>query len=246
MNPLVKIQSANVYFGREKALEDVDLEIFPDDFMGVIGPNGGGKTTLVKLILGLLKPDKGQVNYPANRHLEIGYLPQVADFDQKFPVTVKEVILSGLLKKKKLLLPFTRKEKEHTGKIIKQLKLGDIENKPIGNLSGGQMQRVFLGRALVSNPKLLILDEPDAFMDNTFEGELYELLGELSKEMAILVVSHDIGTISYHVKTIACVNKKLHYHPSNIITEKQLEAYNCPIQLITHGEVPHQVLKKHN
>jgi zinc transport system ATP-binding protein len=199
----------------------------------------------VKLILGLLKPDKGEVIYPGGQPLEIGYLPQVNDFDRKFPISVKEVILSGLLNKQKILFPFSRKEKERMSNLIKRLKLDGIEHKPIGNLSGGQMQRVFLGRALVSNPTLLILDEPDAFMDNTFEGELYELLGELNQEMAILVVSHDIGTISYHVKTIACVNQQLHYHRSNIITEKQLEAYNCPIQLITHGEVPHQVLKKH-
>ncbi len=108
------------------------------------------------------------------------------------------------------------------------------------------MQRVFLCRSLMNEPELLILDEPDTFVDNQFESELYEKLKELNKRMAILLVSHDVGTISYFVKTIACVNKELHYHPSNIITEKQLASYNCPLQIITHGDIPHTVLQMHD
>lgn len=118
--------------------------------------------------------------------------------------------------------------------------------KPVGELSGGQMQRVFLCRAIITSPKLLILDEPNTFVDNQFEADLYETLKILNERMAIMIVSHDVGTISYYVKTIACVNKYLHYHPSNIITEQQLVAYGCPIQIITHGDIPHTVLKKHN
>jgi len=108
------------------------------------------------------------------------------------------------------------------------------------------MQRVFLCRAIITSPSLLILDEPNTFVDSKFEADLYDILLELNKTMAIIVVTHDIGTISYYVKTIACVNKYLNYHPSNIITEKQLAAYGCPIQIITHGDIPHTVLKKHN
>lgn len=108
------------------------------------------------------------------------------------------------------------------------------------------MQKVLLARAIVSSPRLLILDEPNTFVDNQFEGELYEILRQLNEEMAVVMVSHDVGTISSYVKTIACVNRNLHYHRSNIISEEQLASYNCPIKLITHGEVPHTVLKKHN
>lgn len=130
--------------------------------------------------------------------------------------------------------------------LLSEMGVIDIRNKAIGELSGGQMQRVFLCRALISKPKVLILDEPDTFVDNRFEGELYEKLKQLNKEVAIILVSHDVGTISSYVKTIACVNRELHYHPDNRITQEQLNSYNCPIKLITHGEVPHTVLKHHD
>jgi zinc transport system ATP-binding protein len=130
--------------------------------------------------------------------------------------------------------------------IIHELGIEKFAHKPIGELSGGQMQRTFLGRALISDPKLLILDEPDTYVDNQFEGELYKKLKELNTRMAILLVSHDMGTITTYVKGIACVNRELHYHPSNIISPEQLASYNCPIQIITHGSVPHTVLETHN
>jgi zinc transport system ATP-binding protein len=120
-----------------------------------------------------------------------------------------------------------------------------LSGRNVGDLSGGQMQRVLLARAIVSDPGILILDEPNTFVDNSFEHDLYELLRILNQKMAILMVSHDVGTITSYVKTIACVNRNLHYHKSNIITQSQLEAYNCPIQLITHGNVPHTVLGDH-
>jgi zinc transport system ATP-binding protein len=116
----------------------------------------------------------------------------------------------------------------------------------IGELSGGQMQRIFLSRALISNPQLLILDEPNTYVDKTFEENLYNLLGELNKEMAVLLVSHDVGTVSSIVKSIACVNGGLHYHDSNKISNEVLKAYNCPIEIVTHGTVPHRVLKHHH
>jgi len=121
----------------------------------------------------------------------------------------------------------------------------DIRDTAIGELSGGQMQRVFLCRALISEPKILLLDEPDTFVDNRFEGELYEKLRMLNQEMAIILVSHDMGTIASYVKTIACVNGNLHYHSSNRITQEDLDDYNCPIQIISHGQVPHIILKNH-
>ncbi len=244
---LVKLESVNAGYGEEPALIDVDFEIYKQDFIGIIGPNGGGKTTLLKVILGILKPYSGKVKYNLSRKIKsIGYLPQFNQVDEQFPITVLDVVLSGLMLKNRIITRYTKSDKKKAESMLERMGILDLKNKTIGELSGGQMQRVFLSRAIVSKPEMLILDEPNTYVDNKFEGELYEILRELNDEMAILLVTHDLGTITSYVKTIACVNRELHYHRSNVITEKQLSAYNCPIQLITHGEVPHTVLKKHN
>jgi len=246
MEPLLKIENLTVGYDKVPVLKNVNLEIFDNDFLGVIGPNGGGKTTLLKAILGLLKPEHGKILFRDDMHgrkKPIGYLPQVRHIDRKFPITVFDVVLSGSIMENR------KKEKaEAKAKVedlLHEMGVANIRNKAIGELSGGQMQRVFLCRALLSNPKLLILDEPDTFVDNRFEGELYEKLRLLNEKIAIILVSHDVGTISSHVKTIACVNNNLHYHPSNIISQEQLNGYNCPIQIISHGEIPHTILKHH-
>jgi zinc transport system ATP-binding protein len=155
-------------------------------------------------------------------------------------------VLSGLLGRKRIGGRYSAHDKQLALEMLERMSIAELREKAIGELSGGQMQRVFLSRALVSHPRLLILDEPNTFVDNKFEKELYQLLKELNKEMAILMVSHDLGTITTHVKTIACVNKQLHYHPSNLISSEQLASYDCPIQIITHGTIPHTVLPKHS
>jgi len=248
MEPLIKIQNLTVGYDKTPILEKVNLEIFEEDFLGVIGPNGGGKTTLLKAILGLLKPMSGKIIFRKDmdgRKKSIGYLPQVRHIDRKFPITVFDVIRSGSLMQGKASVS-TSEIKQKIENLLVEAGISSIRNKAIGELSGGQMQRVFLCRALLSDPKILILDEPDTFVDNRFEAELYEKLSHLNKSMAIILVSHDLGTISSFVKTIACVNGDLHYHPSNSITQEQLNGYNCPIQIITHGEIPHTVLKHHH
>lgn len=247
MDALIKIENLSVGYDKEPVLYNVNLEIFENDFLGVIGPNGGGKTTLLKAILGLLKPMKGKIifrNDINKKRKPIGYLPQVKHIDRNFPITVYEVVRSGsMMKNPKKINSAEVKQKVEW--LLNEMGISNIRNKAIGDLSGGQMQRVFLCRALLSDPKILILDEPDTFVDNRFEGELYERLKDLNREMAIVLVSHDVGTISSYVKTIACVNGDLHYHPDNIITQNQLDGYNCPIKILTHGEVPHTVLKRH-
>ncbi|MFO8022022.1 MAG: ATP-binding cassette domain-containing protein [Perlabentimonas sp.] len=247
MAKILEIESASAGYGQDIVLKDVNLTISDLDFIGVIGPNGGGKTTLLKLLLGELKPIKGKVVYYPQSPDEtlFGYLPQTTNVDSKFPITVLDVVLSGLFGKKGVGGRFTAQDKDLALAMLNQIGIAHLRNKPIGELSGGQIQRVFLSRALVSHPRLLILDEPNTFVDNKFEKELYELLKELNKEMAIIMVSHDLGTITSHVKSIACVNRHLHYHPSNIISTEQLAAYDCPIQIIAHGVVPHTVLSKH-
>ena len=243
-SPLVEIKNMDVAYQKKLVLSQVSLSVFEQDFIGIIGPNGGGKTSLIKAILGLLKPVGGSVKHSLLSS-EIGYLPQGNQVDENFPITVKEVIDSGLEHGLKMGL---RSKRSRQGKIEKALEtvgLQALHSRPIGELSGGELQRTMLARAIISSPRLLVLDEPDTHVDNLFETELYALLKELNRDITILLVSHDIGIISPYIKTIACVNRNLHYHPSNEINEEQLKVYNCPIEVIAHGPVPHRVVKEH-
>ena len=247
MSKLLQITNVSAGYDREVVLRDVNLTVNDHDFIGVIGPNGGGKTTLIKLILGLLKPLQGSIE----RFGELdgsftGYLPQQTLIDRKFPITVLDIVLSGLMSEKSGFRRYTQADKHKAYELLKRMGIRELASRTSMELSGGQFQRVLISRALISSPRLLILDEPNTYVDNRFESDLYQLLSELNKTMAIMIVSHDVGTISYFVKTIACVNNYLHYHPSNIITEEELAAYDCPLQIITHGDVPHTVLQKHD
>ncbi len=245
---LVKLKDITFGYNSESVVQDVNLEIKRGDFIGMIGPNGGGKSTIIKLIMGLLKPWKGSISRGQNllgEAIKIGYLPQYQDFDKSFPITVEEVILSGLQSSANQRAKITKADKARAKESLVQLGIEGIQKRAIGQLSGGQMQRVFLGRALIAKPDLIILDEPVTYVDNRFEHEMYEILDKLNQDTGILLVSHDVGQIVSYVKTIACVNRMLHYHPSNRITDEILQSYNCPIELITHGKVPHRVLHTH-
>ncbi|MBP1665933.1 MAG: zinc transporter ATP-binding protein [Bacteroidetes bacterium] len=244
---LLEMKSLSVSYGNNIALQDAELKVFDNDFIGVIGPNGGGKTTLLKVILGLVKPVKGKIVFDQELQgsNKIGYLPQISTGDNSFPVTVKDVILSGLMIRKGLITMMSVQDRKKAGQVVEELGLAELANSSLSELSGGQLQRVFLGRAVIGDPRLLLLDEPGNFVDTNFENDFYEKLRVLNRRMAIMMVSHDVGTISAHIKSFACVNRHLHYHPSSEITNEQLLAYGCPIQLITHGEVPHTVLRKH-
>jgi zinc transport system ATP-binding protein len=248
MDRLVELERVTAGYGNQAVLTEVSLTIRARDFIGVIGPNGGGKTTLLKVIIGLLAPLSGSVRYiasTADRYHFIGYLPQLMQYDPRFPITAVDVVLSGIMAGNRLMRRVAAIERKQAFQLMEQMGVAHLHNRAIGELSGGERQRLFLCRSIISNPQLLILDEPDTFVDNRFEHDLYQILRDLNERMAVMMVSHDLGTISANVKTIACVNRNLRYHPSNIITEQQLAAYDCPIQLITHGNVPHTVLKKH-
>lgn len=240
---LVELRDVSFGYSGEKVIDGVNLAIKPGDFIGMIGPNGGGKSTIIKIIMGLLVPWSGTVTFSPD--INIGYLPQYQVFDNRFPISVEEVVLSGLLKKGRITARMKRPDREKAARVLNLVGMQAYARRSIGELSGGQMQRVFIGRALISDPDLLILDEPVTYVDNRFEQELYQLLEAINRSTAILLVSHDVGQIVSSVRTIACVNRHLHYHPSNKITEEILASYNCPIDLITHGHVPHRVLPTH-
>ncbi len=244
--PLLDLVSVSVSYGEFTAIENASLWVTSNDFIGVIGPNGGGKTSLLKAILGLV-PVTGKIIFSPELQggKKIGYLPQISTGDHSFPLTVTDVILSGLMMHKGLVPVMSAADRRKAAGVIDELGLRELSDSPLTELSGGQLQRVFLGRAVIGDPKLLLLDEPGNFVDSNFENDFYEKLRILNSRMAILMVSHDIGIISSHVRSFACVNRLLHYHPSAEITNEQLLGYGCPIQLITHGEVPHTVLKKH-
>ena len=248
---LVCINQLTANYDNRVVLRDANLAIFKNDFLGIIGPNGGGKTTLIRCILGLHQAYKGSITFYRDNttvpELTIGYLPQYHNIDKKFPISVFNVIASGLACKTSLTGKIPSHYKEKIEHIIEQVGLIDYKQQSIGKLSGGQIQRALLGRAIVSNPELLILDEPSTYIDREFETKLYELLQDINKQCAIVLVSHDIGTVLQQVKSIACINETLDYHPDTEISSEWLEkTYHCPIELLGHGNLPHRVLKKHS
>jgi zinc transport system ATP-binding protein len=247
MGVLFTIQSLTAGYENKVVLKDISMTVDENDFIGIIGPNGGGKTTLLRVILGLLKPLSGRVNYSPGslRFNQIGYMPQVAQGDTLFPVTVEDVVLSGMMLNKSATGRMGRREKKRASEVMDELGLSPLAHQALNELSGGQLQRVYLARALTGSPRLLLLDEPATFVDNSFEADFYDKLRALNSRMAIMMVSHDVGTISAWVKSFACVNETLYYHPHSKITDEDLRMYGCPIQLVTHGNVPHVVLHKH-
>lgn len=250
METLIELKNITAGYGNKIVLKDVSLSVTAHDFLGIIGPNGGGKTTLLKVMLGLIRPASGSIRFFKEGKevpdLKIGYLPQMNQIDKKFPISVFEVIASGLTAEKPRFRGFTPIQNERIKEVLELMGLSELPKRPIGELSGGQLQRVLLGRAIVSKPDVLILDEPNSYVDKRFESHFYQLLETINKESAIILVSHDIGTVLSMVKNIACVNETLHYHPGTDLSDEWLgEKYACPIELIGHGDLPHRVLKKH-
>lgn len=247
---IVRLRNIRVNYGEVSVLEGISLSIFRHDFLGIIGPNGGGKSTLLKVILGLVKPHSGRVSVfgtsPEHARRRIGYVAQRPSFDRDFPASVGDVVLMGCYGQVGLIRRYRRQDREAAAKALARVGMAENRNKQIGRLSGGEQQRVFVARALVAEPELLLLDEPTASIDPTLQSEFYELLEELKESLTIVMVSHDIGAISVYVDKIACLNRELYYHGDREITPEILEAtYKCPVQLITHGTVPHRVLKEH-
>lgn len=243
----VEMENVSLTINKQPVLQDINLNIADDDFLAIIGPNGGGKSTLLKVILGLLKPDHGRVtvfaNEPGNPNNPVGYLPQHVSFDPDFPINVFDTTLSG--RYHGFFKNYTDEDRERVVTALKEVGMLKYQDRQMSQLSGGQVQRVFIARALVRDPKLLLLDEPMASIDPEMQNSFYNLLSQLRSRMAIVLISHDVGAVSTQVENIACLNQKLYYHGPVENSEKGLEAvYKCPIGYISHG-IPHRILKEH-
>lgn len=247
--PVIELRDVWAGYGHEPILTGVSLTLAERDFVGMVGPNGGGKTTLLKLLLGLLEPIRGEVRVmgerPAAGRRHVGYVPQVVTFDPDFPITVREIVLMGRLGRRSLFAGYNRVDRDSAGEAMRSMGIEHLADRAIGGLSGGERQRTFIARALASEPTILLLDEPTASVDSKVQAGVYELLRKLNERITILLVTHDIGVISSYVKTIGCLNRTLHYHGTRELTADMLEkAYHCPVELIAHG-VPHRVFPAH-
>ncbi len=246
---VISVQHLWAGYNGEPVLEDVNLSVRELDFIGLIGPNGGGKTTLLKVLLGLLPPTQGQARIMGKSIKEgrqyVGYVPQAVEFDRDFPISVWDVARMGRLGHCRLLQRYTAEDDEIVTEALRSVDMLDLCERPIGALSGGQRQRVYVARALATKPQILLLDEPMASVDTQVSVSFYDLLSRLNKHVTILMISHDISAISSYVKTVGCLNRRLFYHGDKQITPDMLEAaYQCPIDLIAHG-VPHRVFPEH-
>lgn len=247
--PAIEVKEVWFSYGRETVLENVNITLKERDFLGVIGPNGGGKTTLLKVLLGLLKPSRGEVRVlggpPESVMHRIGYMPQDTGINKNFPISVTDAVLMGALSRSSLMRGYRAQDRERADQLIRGLNLWDCRRRFIGQLSGGQRQKVLLARALISGPELLLLDEPTASIDSRSRTEIYDYLNELNKSATIVVVMHEVLAVSSYIKSIACVNRKLIFHEQGKITREMMdEAYQCPVDLIAHG-IPHRVFHDH-
>jgi zinc transport system ATP-binding protein len=219
--PIIQIRDLSFSYDGPPVLEGVNLEIARGDFASIIGPNGGGKTTLLKLILGLLPAQTGTVRVlgqpPSIARGRIGYMPQHVQLDASFPVTAGDVVLTGRLARRYPAGPFRRADRAAAEQALGAVGIRELRDRPFFALSGGQRQRVLIARALVGGPELLLLDEPTASLDPRVQDDLYELLRQLNREMTVIIVSHDVGTVSQHVRNVVCVNRQVEIHPSSAI-----------------------------
>jgi zinc transport system ATP-binding protein len=253
--PLVEVQDVRFAYNGQPALLEVNLTVQPGDFMAMIGPNGGGKTTLLKLMLGLLEPQAGRVRLqgrpPREMSHRVGYMPQDVHVNTRFPVSALDVVLMGTLTPERMRIRYTRKDREAARRALARLGMEGYAGHRLGELSGGQRQRIFLSRALVTDPRILFLDEPTASIDTPGQADFYRLLKELNERVTIIIVSHDLMVISRYVKSVACVNRRLHLHHQPELTGEMLHMMYpckadevCPVELVAHG-LPHRVFPPH-
>lgn len=246
----IVLKDVTAGYGSDVVLDRVNLVVPRGDFLGIIGPNGGGKTTLLNVLLGLVPVRSGSVSIlgepPAGGRRHIGYVPQSGGHDPKFPVTVWEVASMGCIHGGNLLRKPTTDDREAIADSLEKTGMLDQRDRPMGELSMGQRQRVLFARALAVRPSILLLDEPTASMDPGAALSVYELLQKLNDTVTIIMTSHDLTAVFSEVKTIACLNRTLHYHGREKLSAESIgRTYQCPVDIITHGDVPHRVLPLH-
>ncbi|RME00730.1 MAG: metal ABC transporter ATP-binding protein [Deltaproteobacteria bacterium] len=244
MKDVITLENVSFAFERgPDVLEDVTLSVERGAFLGIIGPNGGGKSTLLKLILGLLEPTKGRIRVLGTSPVEasrfLGYVPQFATFPRDFPISVEWTVLMGRLGRSSRWGGFGAEDHRVAREVLERLGVLHLWKEPIGDLSGGELQRVLIARALACEPEILLLDEPTASVDPHAEQSIFELLRQLNERVTILVVSHDIGFISRYIGRVACVNRRLVCHRTEELTGSRIQAlYDEAIRMIPHHHSP--------
>ena len=243
----VEIKNVSYKISNNQILEDINLSIKNNDFLAIIGPNGGGKSTLLKMMMGLIKPETGSVEVfgkaPEKSRDKIGYLPQFSHLQSDFPINVFDTVMMG--RYNGIFRDYDHLDEKYVIQSLKEVKMLNFKDTQIGNLSGGQLQRVLIARALARRPKLLLLDEPTASIDPEMQKLFYDLLNKIRKEMAVVLVSHDVGVVSSYVESIACLNQRLFSHgPVKTAINGIKDAYNFKLDLVTHG-TSERILKEH-
>jgi zinc transport system ATP-binding protein len=246
---VIEVEGVWAGYHGQVVLENVSLTVKEGDFVGLIGPNGGGKTTLLRVILGLVTPYRGTVRLLGKPVREgrqyVGYVPQGVEFDHDFPINVWQVVRMGRLSKVGLFRRYRPEDDEIVAQALRNVEMLDLRDRSLGELSGGQRQRVYIARALTTEAQVLLLDEPATSVDPHVSASIYDLLQELNQEMAILMVTHNMAVVSAYVKSVGCLNRRLFYHGDETLTPGMLEeAYQCPVEMIAHG-VPHRVFADH-
>lgn len=240
MSDIIEIRDVSFAYGSIPVLQGVSLYVQAGEFLGIVGPNAGGKSTLLKLILGLLEPQAGTIRVlgkkPQHARKAIGYVPQYPGFARDFPVNVEQVVLMGRLGKGRMFGVYNAADRQAAHRALTEVEADNLAQRPIGALSGGQLQRVLLARALVSEPDILILDEPTANIDMRMENDIFDQLKLLNERMTILVVSHDIAFISHYVHRVACLNRTLVCHRTDSIDGQVIrDLYGEDVHMIAHA-----------
>ncbi|WP_133510348.1 metal ABC transporter ATP-binding protein [Candidatus Thiosymbion oneisti] len=244
---VIELRDLSFSYGAAPVLEAVSLRVVEGEFLGIIGPNAGGKSTLLKLILGLLEPQSGEIvvlgERPRAATRRLGYVPQYPGFPRDFPITVEQAVLLGCLGRRSrpgwlgALAPgaLGKAERQAARRALEEVAAVDLAGRRIGSLSGGQLQRVLLARALVSEPTVMLLDEPTASIDLRLESDIFDLLKQLNARMTILVVSHDVGFICSYVTQVACVNRTLVCHRTDVIDGQVIQdLYGEQVRMVAH------------
>lgn len=244
--PAIELEGVTLRREGHTLLEEVSLRVAPREYIAILGPNGGGKTTLLRVILGLERPDAGRVRVlggtPARARGRVGYVPQRVRFDLDFPIRVIDVVRMGRLGRGRLGRRRRERDERAVRRAMERVEVDALAERALGGLSGGELQRVLLARALALEPEILLLDEPTASLDERVGRDVWSLLDELARDVTLVLVSHDVGTIARSVQSIACLNRRLFAHPAHALTREALErTYGSPVELVAH-DVPHRVL----